>query len=912
MNFFPSDTSEIESLINEAVKSFNSDQLKESRDKATEALDLSKKENYTLGQAKSSLLLGRIGRKLKKHNEASEFYLQSINYLSTIPNQHGLKLAAFTEMGFLHQEQEFHQTAVEYFKQAYELNKNTSKPQENYAILESMAISHLRLGKIDQTIKDYLILLSFYQKDKDEKNEIRLLRQIRDIYKTSHQYIEAIVYQEKILEIINKQNDGIALAEALNELGNLHQLNGDKQKALSYFSQAVLMNQNLHDAKESKKISSQNFEYLINLGSIHTNLGEYQKAEKYYMDAINQDNGEHGPVGIARVYNYLAANSLARGDYLNAKKQGLKAEEIATNYKADEVLLNSYKILTDIHQKTAETKKYEKYIDLYVNLKNKLENQQFQKQFDLFQDQLTIEKKENEFKLLLAEKEKQALSLKQYELEAEKKAKELALKEKELTLLKRNQELQTAALRNQQLEKERIQQILQITQQKSEASKQQQAIDLLEKNKKIQELALKEKTAKEQQRQKEIELLENEKKLQQLQLNEEANIRKYGVGVIILLGIIIVLVMAGFIQNRRKNIALAKQKGEIQIKNEQLLAGEEELRQNMEELEATQENIAEKNRQLNEQNEKIKANSLILEKAYQQLQKSKEDLNQKNEALNKSMQELRNTQLVLEHKNKALHHQNTQIRESLKYGHKIQSALLPQEGQLRDNFSDYFIFYRPKDIVSGDFFWFHRVGNKLFVAVVDCTGHGVPGAFMSVIGNKLLLEIVDQQGVYSPADILELLHLGIVSGLRQMETGNQDGMDVSLCRMEKLDTGKVELVFAGAKQSIFVFDQEIMELKGNRKSIGGFVQVDLQTQSHFEDQSLILNPDAVLYMTSDGLIDSPNPERKKFGRKRFRSFIEDHIHLPLSAQKDILIQYLDDFQQETIQRDDILVMGIKA
>ena len=220
------------------------------------------------------------------------------------------------------------------------------------------------------------------------------------------------------------------------------------------------------------------------MGTIHTNLGEYNKAEKFYMDAINQDHGEHGPVGVARVYNYLAANSLAKGDLPNAKKQGLKGEEIARNYQADNVLLNSYKILTDIFQLTGEKKKYEKYVELYVNLKNKLENQEFQKQFDLFQDQLTIEKKENEFKLLLAEKEKQALTLKQYELEAEKKAGELKIKENELALLKRNQELQAAALRNQQLEKERIQQILLITQQKSEAIKQQQAIDLLEKNKK--------------------------------------------------------------------------------------------------------------------------------------------------------------------------------------------------------------------------------------------------------------------------------------------------------------------------------------------------------------------------------------------------------------------------------------------
>ena len=798
ISFLPSaDSSDVEDLIREAQIDLNNNQLKEAREKAEEAFDLSKNQSYNLGQAKSSLILGRIYRKSKRNSEASEFFLQSINLFNSIPDQKQLKLQALTEMGFLHQEQEFHQTAVEYFKQAYELNKNTTKPRENFAILESMALSHLRMQEYNLAIRDYNTLLSFYQKEKDIQGELKLLAQIRDILKLNKQYTEAITYQEKILDIVNHSNDGVRLAEALNELGNLHQLDGNQKAALKYFSQALLMNQNLQDPSQTNLISSQNFEYLINMGTIHTNLGEYNKAEKYYMDAINQDHGEHGPVGVARVYNYLAANSLAKGDLVNAKKQGLKGEEIANNYKAEDVLLNSYKIMTDIYQQSGEKKKYEKYVELYVNLKNKLENQEFQKQFDLFQDQLAIEKKENEFKLLLAEKEKQALTLKQYELEAEKKANDLKIKENEIALLKRNQELRETALRNQQLEKERIQQILLITQQKSEAAKQQQAINLLEKNKKIQELALKEKTAKEQQRQKEIELLEKEKALQDAKISEDAIFRRFIIAVSILMGLILILVLAAFVQNRRKNIALGRQKQEIQSKNEQLLASEEELRQNMEELEATQENLAEKNKQLNQQNEKIKANTLILEKAYQQLQTSKTNLDQKNEELNKSNSELKNTQIVLEHKNKALHHQNTQIRESLKYGHKIQTALLPQEGQLRANFSDYFILYRPKDIVSGDFFWFHRAGDQLFVAVVDCTGHGVPGAFMSVIGNKLLLEIVDQQGVEDPALILELLHNGIVSGLRQMETGNQDGMDLSLCRLRKMDTGLTQLVFCG-------------------------------------------------------------------------------------------------------------------
>ena len=254
------DTVDIENLINEAQANLGSNKLMIARKKAEEALELSKDKSYSLGQAKSSLVLGRVFRKSKQYNEASEFFLQSINLFNGIPSQKQLKLQALTEMGFLHQEQEFHQTAVEYFKQAYELNKDTKRPKENFAILESMALSHLRMEKYNLAVENYNTLLGFYQKEGDQEGELKLLAQIRDILKLNRQYKDAITYQQKMLKIINRLNDGVKLAEALNELGSLHQLDGDQKTALTYFSQALLMNQNLQDPDQKNKISSQNFE----------------------------------------------------------------------------------------------------------------------------------------------------------------------------------------------------------------------------------------------------------------------------------------------------------------------------------------------------------------------------------------------------------------------------------------------------------------------------------------------------------------------------------------------------------------------------------------------------------------------------------------------------------------------------
>ncbi len=880
-----SDTSLVKSLIKDAQIAFQDNKIDQAVSLAQKALDTAKENKLTNGQAQATLIIGKAYRQLQKYTEASEYLLQSIILFKKKPNKQRFHVEALMEMGFVNQEQEFHQSAIEYFNQAYNLNKEGKNPKINYIILESLVMSHLRMKKYKTAIHVNNILLGLHEKQADTSKISQILKKNRDILKLNKQYREAITWQEKILKL--RTYDGIELAQSLNELGKLYQLSGDNNTALKYLYNSLSMIQYLNDPNRDSLIKKTNFEFLIDVGTIYTQIGKYNEARKYYTKALNFDRNENDPVGMARIYNCLAANSLAKGDLSVAKKHGQKAEQIAKKNQADIVLLNSYKVLAAIYQKSKEQKKYEKYADLYDNLNTKLENQQYQAQFDIFQDQIVIEKKENEFKLLLAEKEKQSLALRQSELERQKQVQDLKFKENEIALLKRNQELKESAFRNQQLEKERIQQILLITQQKSEASKQQQAINLLEKNKEIQELALKEKTAKEKQRQNEIKLLEKEKALQNL---KDANFRRYSLMLFSLMALIMVLILIGFFQNKRKNRVLGKQKTEIQSKNEQLLASEEEIRQNLEELEATQENLAEKNEQLNFQNDKIKANALVLEKAYKQLRISKESLDQKNKELN---------------------YQNTQIRESLKYGHKIQIALLPQENQLQKIFPNSFIFYKPKDIVSGDFFWFHKIDEKLFVAVVDCTGHGVPGAFMSMIGNKLLLEIVEQKGILDPAAILEELHLGIVSGLRQDETGNQDGMDLTLCRLEKLANGHTRLRFAGAKHTLYVFDKQLIELKGTRKSIGGHSQ-NQQVKTFFSNHELVLNPQASLYCTSDGLLDSPNPKRRKFGPKRFRAFIEENYHYPLEQQKENLLSILEKFQEDTLQRDDILVLGLRV
>ncbi|TAE16058.1 MAG: hypothetical protein EAZ95_08135 [Bacteroidetes bacterium] len=250
-----------------------------------------------------------------------------------------------------------------------------------------------------------------------------------------------------------------------------------------------------------------------------------------------------------------------------------------------------------------------------------------------------------------------------------------------------------------------------------------------------------------------------------------------------------------------------------------------------------------------------------------------------------------------------------QLTDSLAYAKKIQQAILPTDNLLRQNFEDFFILFQPKDIVSGDFYWFSQL-DYTFLAVVDCTGHGVPGAFMSMIGNTLLNEIVNVKRQNSPAHILGLLNVGIRNALNQEESRNVDGMDMGLCRLERDEDFQLKLTFAGAKNKLYLYQKssnQIKTLKGNRASLGGNNYED----TYFDETTTLLEPDDVFYLMSDGFADICNERRVAFGSARTVEFLLQNACLPLDTQKTNLQELLTHYQNGTPQRDDITVIGIK-
>lgn len=260
---------------------------------------------------------------------------------------------------------------------------------------------------------------------------------------------------------------------------------------------------------------------------------------------------------------------------------------------------------------------------------------------------------------------------------------------------------------------------------------------------------------------------------------------------------------------------------------------------------------------------------------------------------------------MLQSKNDELAERNLYITDSIRYAQKIQSAILPDPKMLEKNIKDGDLIFKPKDIVSGDFFWCAEVDGMIFVAVIDCTGHGVPGAFMSMIGNTLLNDIVKVRKVSDPGQILNLLDQGIILELNKEENQDTiDGMDIALC---VIDRGNAKLNFAGAYRPLFHFNKgELTEIKGTKKSIG-----DRKRQLDFATASIDIDSSSVIYLFTDGLADQNNIEGEKFGVQKLRDFIKENATLPVTEQKELLTDRINNFMLNEVQRDDITVAIFK-
>ena len=285
-----------------------------------------------------------------------------------------------------------------------------------------------------------------------------------------------------------------------------------------------------------------------------------------------------------------------------------------------------------------------------------------------------------------------------------------------------------------------------------------------------------------------------------------------------------------------------------------------------------------------------------------------EEINvQKTEIGNKNI-ELEKQKNIAVKQHQEIAHQNKEITDSIQYAKRIQFATLPKKLISKNIIDEHFILFMPRDIVSGDFYWYHEFEECVVITAVDCTGHGVPGAFMSMIGITFLNEIVVEDGIQDAGEILEELRKKVIHALGQKSIFNttSDGMDMALSIIEK-STKKMQ--FAGAfNPMICIRDKKLIEVKGDRMPVGIYPKME----NSFETHSIQLKSEDTIYLYSDGYADQFGGKNgRKFLSKNFKHLLKEISTLTGVEQKKVLEDTLNNWQGELSQVDDILIIGFK-
>ena len=405
-----------------------------------------------------------------------------------------------------------------------------------------------------------------------------------------------------------------------------------------------------------------------------------------------------------------------------------------------------------------------------------------------------------------------------------------------------------------------------------------------ETSKQINELQTKYESEK---KQKEIELLNKDKELQKTEIKRQTTQKYALIAGIVFMIFLSLIILKSYRDKRLANIQLKKLNNEI---NEQKTE------------------IEEKNEELHQQNEEITTQRDEIEAQRDEISGQRDLVMEQKEQLEKIHKE---------------------VKDSINYAQRIQEAVLPMDETSRSVLGKHFILFKPRDVVSGDFYWFTQKENQLFIAIADCTGHGVPGAFMSMLGISFLNEIMSHNTVQTPAQILEEMRHYVISSMQQHATDDKakalsmkDGMDMALISIDK-DTFKMQ--FAGANNPVYIVKSQKPNVESSELS--NFQTLDFQltelkpdkmpiaihlNMSPFTNQEVQLAKGDSIYLFSDGFADQFGGKHgKKLMYKTFKELILSNFNKPIEEQGPILEKALENWKGRFEQTDDIIVMGIK-
>lgn len=975
-----------------------------------QAIELAESHNMRKGLTDSYMSAASIYRARKQFATSLDYYLKALSAADR--NKDVLNTAHVQlKIGALYQDWEVLEKAQEYY-----LKAKTNYERVAYAegIMDAAQLS----AGIYRRNRDYPKALDAYSKVLDlqksqkvsRQSQASVMRVIADIYIELNRNNEALKVSQEILEIKKEVKDSVGIANAYNDMGFLYKKLDNYNEALSYFKKALKMN------RELRKDEAENIIILRNIGVMYQYLRDYDNALASFIEAMKVIEGQGNVIETAKTCNYIATIYQGLQQYDQARNYTEKAISLAQSVNSRETLESSYLRLSEIYQLTNNSKKALEYYKLYAETKDKILEEQRNKQKELVNKQIEAEKKEKELQLLLVDQQIKDLALEKLRIDAARKEQEFQLLQRDKDLLEKDRALQLEQTKAAAFQKEKA---LLAAQQRLEAERQTRELELEQKNTELEKERRERAELEKKEQQAEMELLKKRDELRLKEIEDEKAIRQYFWLSLGLAGIVMALILVGFFQKQKANRKLASQNQEILAQKEEIEHQRNQISGQMQEIEKAYHNI----QVLSEFGQRITAtlnvesisqtvytyiNSLMgvsafgiglynpkrqilefkgfIENGQQQPYhydllteeslgvwcfKHKKEVfinNAEEEAtqyINKPLAPITGKMpssliylpLMIEQKPlgvitvqsymenaysrkditilqtlasyltialdnasaySIIESKNQHITDSIRYAQTIQQAILPTKEKIAQQFPEHFVIYKPKDIVSGDFYWFSHIpaeetedGHARSVAaVVDCTGHGVPGGFMSMIGNTLLNEIINQKHIFSPAQALEHLHYGIITALRQQDKVNDDGMDVVLCVIQRMPDKMEKVTFCGAKRPLYYVNRKellLHEVKGTNKSIGG---IKLK-EREFEDTEISLYAGSTVYLTTDGMADQNNSEGRRLGSLAIKETLQRNILDSMKDQREQMLRLLDRHQHGVEQRDDITVFALR-
>ncbi|NPA68271.1 MAG: tetratricopeptide repeat protein [Chlorobi bacterium] len=743
---------------------------------------------------------------------------------------------------------------------------------------------------------------------KQDTSRVNILLKIGKIY--AHKIPDtALVYYQKALEISKKKNLKHEKAISLNKLGTYYFYTGDYDKAFKYYSEAVKLFKELGDKKREAKniknmgvvcsLKSENkkalnyyneslriyeeindtlgiAKNLLNIGSLYSTLSVFDKALQYFQKSFKVFTETGSKYGMSLTLGNAADVFVSRSDYDKALEYYQKALQIskdAGNIREEARYLGNIAYVYIIKKKYDKAlENINKSLKIHTKLKDKVGISENLINTGIAYRELSDYRKasENLLKSLSLSRE---TGNKINEANALYETAKLYFKQKKYykSLNYARQALKVAeyteSLENKKNIYTLLSDIYKNLKQYKKALEYRDSADVLrdsifneEKTKAIAEMQVRYETEK---KEKQIIKQKAELKASRLQIEKE-KIEKEKQKIIIrifIFGILFAVILSAIMfrmykQKKTANIKLRQHEKELKEINDELTASEEELKQQNEIL-------CQRNEEIEAQRDKIKESKAEIEAVYKN------------------------------------------ITDNINYARTIQRTLLTSEEDISICLPGHFVLYIPKDRVSGDFYYVKKQKENIIFAAADCTGHGVSGAFLTVLGITYLNGIIAQKQVTDPGEILNELRIKVKETFKTFDNGSSHGIDMALC---SLNTKTNELKYSGAYNPAWIFrNGELIELTAQRNPVGFFYK-----EVDFVSKKIKLQKNDMIYLFSDGFIDQIGEKtKKKFTKKRFRELLTEINELPLNKQKEKLNTVLAEWKGNEAQTDDITVMGVK-